>query len=69
MGLLEAEAVWLRVRRLDVGCVALSFKPKTETAVSRGPDWEQMSRSGGCARVRGSQKSGVVRVGPLKGLS
>ena len=50
MGLPEAEAVWLRVRRLYVRCAALSFMAKTETAVSRGPGWEQVSRSG-AARV------------------
>ena len=37
MGLPEAEAVWLRVRRLDVRCAMLSFVAKTETAVSIGP--------------------------------
>ena len=65
----EAEAVWLRMRRLDVGCAVLPFVAKTETAVSEGPEYEQVARSRGCARVRGSQKSEVVRVGPLKGLS
>ena len=65
----EVEAVWLRVRRLDVGWAVLSFVAKTETAVPGGPEFEKVARSGGCARVRGSRKSEVVSVGPLKGLS
>ena len=65
----EAEAVWLRVRRLDVGCAVLSFVTKTGAAVPVGPEYEQVARSGGWARVRGFRKSEVVRVGPLKGLS
>ena len=49
----EAEAVWLRVRRLDVGYAVLLFVTKTGAAIPVGPEYGQVARSGGWARVRG----------------
>ena len=65
----EAEAVWLRVRRRNVGWAVLSFmaedkgrRPRRAGIWTSGEVWRL------CQSAK-SRKSEVVRVGPLKGLS